>query len=106
PDVIAIRVNPESVGQYICSYKDNKKEIYENDIFGITNKDSDIYHKECRIVKFIKDGFYLVDNANYGDHLSKEISVNTNYVGIAEFMREHNINYDIIGNMFDNSELI
>ena len=99
-------VIPESVGQYICSYNNNKTGIYEGDIFGITNKNSDIYYKGCRIVKYIKDGFYLVDKENYGDRLLTEISVNTNNVGIAEFMKEQNLDYDIIGNNYDNPELM
>jgi uncharacterized phage protein (TIGR01671 family) len=87
----------------------NGQDIYEGDIFGITTPAPEIKNRFHRVVKWMTDGFYLVEKTEdryYGDRLGKEIKTEDEFVGMAEFMRQHKFDYAIVGNIHDNKELL
>jgi len=103
------KVVPETVGQYTGLGDKNNRKIFEGDIFGITNNDERIKNRFYYVVKYIRDGFYLVQKCHegeYGDRLSKQIELNTNYCGIAHDIEAMGFDYAIVGNIHDNPELL
>lgn len=86
-------------------------EIYEGDILGLPETDSNgvqFRNRFARVVEWINDGFFLIDREErcgevrkYGDRLALEISLNSNYSGIAKCLEEYG-NYAVIGNIHDN----
>lgn len=99
-------VVPETVGQFTGLTDKNDKEIYEGDIFGIPQE---LPNRHIRVVEFIDDGFFLIDNCDgrkYGGRLKKEISTDTNYAGIAKSLAGIGFDYELIGNIHDNHELL
>lgn len=99
-------IDSNTVGQF-TGFRDKKgKEIYEGDIFGIPK---DIPNRHCRIVEWVNDGFFLVDkckDGDYGDRLALEISLKGSYCGMARCMKEIGFEYVVVGNIYDNPELL
>lgn len=111
-DIAPSKTSEENYSEvvHVCQFtgiKDaNGKEIYEGDIFGTKKIFPDRF---IRVVEYIDDGFYLIDNCEgrkYGEKLKKEISTDTNFVGVTKFLNQHGLEYGIIGNIYDNPELI
>ena len=89
-----VEVISETVGQYIEIKDDSKKKIFGGDIIqsGVRKW----------IVKWVNEGFWLVDSDNYGG----VIKGNKTYVGHIDWIHSCNYKVKIIGNMTDNPELI
>ena len=69
-------------------------------------------NRYVRVVEWVNDGFFLVDNCmmggevrKYGDRLALEISLKSEYAGIARCFEERGLDYTVIGNIYDNPEL-
>ncbi len=97
------QVDPATVGQFTGLLDRNGREIYEGDVFGIPNGPNNKFY---RVVKWVRDGFYLIDKDGYGGKLGPEITLNSQYVGVAEFLRQHNYSYEVIGSIHDTPELL
>ena len=101
----------ETVGQFTGLTDCKGNEIYEGDILGLPETDSNgvqFKNRFARIVEWINDGFFLIDREErcgevrkYGDRLALEISLNSNYSGIAKCLEEYG-KYAVIGNIHDN----
>ena len=101
----------ETVGQFTGLLDCKGNEIYEGDILGLPETDSNgiqFRNRFARVVEWINDGFFLIDREErcgevrkYGDRLALEISLNSNYSGIAKCLEEYG-NYAVIGNIHDN----
>ena len=94
-DFAAIPVIPETVGQFTGLHDKNRKEIYEGDIVNF------IYNPD-----FLKASFIGIVGLNKYNHFcifvhNIPIDYSTN-----EFHIENAMNGEIIGNIFDNPELI
>lgn len=109
-------VFPETIGQFTGLIDKNGTEIYEGDIMGLPERDAEgvaYKNRYIRVVEWINDGFFLLDNIvmgdevrKYGDRLALEISLNSNYAGIARCFKERGLDYTVIGNIHDNPELL
>lgn len=108
-------VKEETVGQFTGLLDCKGNEIYEGDILGLPETDSNgvqFRNRFARVVEWINDGFFLIDREErcgevrkYGDRLALEISLKSKYAGIAKCLKEYG-NYAVIGNVYDNPELI
>ncbi len=92
--VIKVEIDPETICRLV--YKDNEKEIWENDIVSLKVvfdkvKDGVIYYNEYGIVKWEKDKFIVKSDKS---HLYYK---NGNYIW--EW-------FTVEGNIFDNPELL
>lgn len=105
----------ETVGQFTGLLDCKGNEIYEGDILGLPETDSNgvqFRNRFARVVEWVNDGFFLIDRVErcgevrkYGDRLALEISLNSNYSGIAKCLEKYG-NYAVIGNIHDNIKLI
>jgi len=84
PEGISFEVVPETVGQYICRKDKNKQEIYEADIVKVEG------FKEPMVVYF-KEGYFGWGREHYGMY------------SFDPFGSEK---IEIIGNIYDNPELL
>lgn len=113
-DFALIKIRQETVGESTGLLDKNGKEIYEGDIIGLPETDSNgvkFKNRFARVVEWINDGFFLIDIEKrcgevrkYGDRLALEISLNSGYAGIARCLDKYD--YAIIGNIHDNPELL
>ncbi len=109
-------VKRETVGQFTGLLDKNGKEIYEGDIMGLPERDAKgvaYKNRYVRVVEWINDGFFLLDHCvmggevrKYGDRLALEISLNSNYAGMVRCFSERGLDYTVIGNIYDNPELL
>lgn len=106
----------ETIGQFTGLRDKNGKEIYEGDIMGLPENDANgvkYKNRYTRVVEWVNDGFFLLDYCTmggevrkYGDRIALEISLKSNYAGIARCFQERGLDYTVIGNIHDNPELI
>ena len=111
-----IYIDPNTVGQFTGLHDQNGNEIYEGDIMGLPEQDANgvkYKNRYVRVVEWVNDGFFLVDNCmmggevrKYGDRLALEISLKSEYAGIASCFEERGLDYTVIGNIYDNPELL
>lgn len=89
-------VNPETVGQYTGLHDKNGKEIYEEDVVKITNKNSKVIPIKPLIAQIVWSEEYLA-------YILITTSVKDAFENLGDY-----IDYDIevIGNVFDNPELL
>lgn len=109
-------VDINTIGQFIGLCDMNGKEIYEGDIMGLPENDANgvkYKNRYTRVVEWVNDGFFLLDYCTiggevrkYGDRLALEISLESNYEGIARCFQERGLDYTVIGNIHDNPELL
>ena len=109
-------VIPNTVGQFTGLHDKNGKEIYEGDIMGLPENDANgvkYKNRYTRVVEWVNDGFFLLDYCTmggevrkYGDRLALEISLKSNYDGIARCFQRRGLDYTVIGNIHDNPELL
>lgn len=109
-------VDEETIGQFTGLLDKNGKEIYEEDIMGLPEWDIEgvaYKNRYVRVVEWVNDGFFLLDYCvmggevrKYGDRLALEISLNSNYYGIARSFKNMGLEYTVIGNIHDNPELL
>lgn len=106
----------DTIGQFTGLHDKNGREIYEGDIMGLPEQDANgvkYKNRYVRVVEWINDGFFLIDNCiagndvrKYGDRLALEISLNSNYAGLARCFEERGLDYTVIGNIHDNPDLL
>ena len=109
-------IDVDTVGQFTGLLDKNGKEIYEGDIMGLPELDAKgvaYKNRYVRVVEWVNDGFFLLDYCvmgdevrKYGDRLALEISLNSNYAGIARCFKQRGLDYTVIGNIHDNPELL
>lgn len=109
-------INPNTIGQFTGLHDKNGKEIYEGDIMGLPENDANgvkYKNRYVRVVEWVNDGFFLLDYCpmgdevrKYGDRLALEISLKSNYDGIARCFHKRGLDYTVIGNIHDNPELL
>lgn len=109
-------VDISTIGQFTGLHDKNGKEIYEGDIMGLPENDANgvkYKNRYTRVVEWVNDGFFLLDYCTiggevrkYGDRLALEISLESNYEGIARCFHDRGLDYTVIGNIHDNPELI
>ena len=109
-------VDINTIGQFTGLHDKNGKEIYEGDIMGLPENDANgvkYKNRYTRVVEWVNDGFFLLDYCTiggevrkYGDRLALEISLNSNYDGIARCFQKRGLDYTVIGNIHDNPELL
>jgi uncharacterized phage protein (TIGR01671 family) len=100
---------PETIGQFTGLQDMNGQDIYEGDIFGVTTVAPEVKNRNYKVVKWINDGFYLVDytaQGCYGNRLGAEIQIDGNFYGFIQFCKQAGYDYAIIGNIHDNPELV
>ena len=90
------KVNKETVGQYTGLHDKNGKEIYEEDVVKITNKNSKVIPIKPLIAQIVWSEEYLA-------YILITTSVKDAFENLGDY-----IDYDIeeIGNVFDNPELL
>lgn len=116
PDSDKYEVEESTIGQFTGLHDMNGKDIYEGDIMGLPEQDANgvkYKNRYVRVVEWVNDGFFLVDNCmmggevrKYGDRLALEISLKSEYAGIASCFEERGLDYCVIGNIHDNPELL
>ena len=109
-------IDPDTVGQFTGLRDKNGTEIYEGDIMGLPEQDArgvKYKNRYVRVVEWVNDGFFLLDFCvegcglrKFGDRLALEISLKSNYAGIASCFEERGLDYTVIGNIHDNPELL
>lgn len=109
-------VDISTIGQFTGLHDKNGKEIYEGDIMGLPENDANgvkYKNRYTRVVEWVNDGFFLLDYCTmgdevrkYGDRLALEISLKSNYDGIARCFQRRGLDYTVIGNIHDNPELL
>ena len=110
------RIIPTTLGRYTGLTDMNNNKIFEEDIMGLPESDANgVKYKNrfVRVVEWINDGFFLIDNCimggevrKYGDRIALEISLNSNYAGLARCFTDRGLDYIVIGNIHDNEELL
>lgn len=90
------KVNKETVGQYTGLHDKNGKEIYEEDVVKITNKNSKVIPIKPLIAQIVWSEEYLA-------YILITTSVKDAFENLGDY-----IDYDIevIGNVFENPELL
>lgn len=106
----------DTIGQFTGLHDKNGREIYEGDIMGLPEQDANgvkYKNRYVRVVEWVNDGFFLLDHCmmggevrKYGDRLALEISLKSEYAGIASCFEERGLDYTVIGNIYDNPELL
>lgn len=90
---------PETVGQYTGLKDKNGKKIFEGDIIA--------YRKGCLAVSFDFASFgFLFEGCNGEEGYSHVIPFNDYENGIYIDRKTYQIDYEIVGNVFDNPELL
>ena len=89
-------VNPDTIGQYTELHDKNGKEIYEEDVIKITNKNSKVIPIKPLIAQIVWSEEYLA-------YILITTSVKDAFENLGDY-----IDYDIevIGNIYDNPELL
>lgn len=89
-------VNPDTIGQYTGLHDKNGKEIYEEDVVKITNKNSKVIPIKPLIAQIVWSEEYLA-------YILITTSVKDAFENLGDY-----IDYDIevIGNIYDNPELL
>lgn len=89
-------VNPDTIGQYTGLHDKNGKEIYEEDVVKITNKNSKVIPIKPLIAQIVWSEEYLA-------YILITTSVKDAFENLGDY-----IDYDIevIGNVFENPELL
>ena len=115
-DYLDYRIDPNTLGQFTGLMDMNNNKIFEGDIVGLPESDiNGVKYKNryVRVVEWINDGFFLIDNCTmggevrkYGDRIALEISLNSNYAGLARCFNDRGLSYIVIGNIQDNLELL
>lgn len=115
-DYLDYRIDPNTLGQFTGLMDMNNNKIFEGDIMGLPESDiNGVKYKNryVRVVEWINDGFFLIDNCTmggevrkYGDRIALEISLNSNYAGLARCFNDRGLSYIVIGNIHNNPELL
>lgn len=110
------KISHNTIGQFTGLHDSVGREIYEGDIMGLPENDANgvkYKNRYVRVVEWVNDGFFLLDYCTiggevrkYGDRLALEISLESNYEGIARCFQERGLDYTVIGNIHDNLELL
>ena len=91
-------VEPETIGQFTGLYDKNRKEIFEGDIVSVYS-DCDGYYVEERNLR----GVVMFDDKDFFDY---EVSFNHIRNCCLEYLANHRDNIEVIGNIYDNPELL
>ena len=110
------RIIPTTLGRYTGLMDMNNNKIFEGDIMGLPESDANevkFKNRFVRVVEWINDGFFLIDNCTmggevrkYGERIALEISLNSNYAGLARCLKNSGLDYTVIGNIHDNLGLL
>ena len=89
-------VDENTVGQFTGLVDMNGREIFENDVIGVNGI-------PAGIVSWHYNGYYFIDD-KLGEHL---VSNSYRPLGeMIEYSKRNKINFEVIGNIHDNPELI
>ena len=88
-------VDPDTIGQFTGLRDKNGKEIYEGDILSVASKSD----KPFGVVMWHKEGYFCVE-----DHLS--VSEPSDHISIGKLLRVSIFEFEVIGNIYDNPDLL
>ena len=105
--VVSCEVDKDTVGQYTGLRDKNKKEIYEGDIIKFTNNIDEIYNEEIGVCLFEQDecNFVLQRKIINAENYPVPMTISTIYL-ISNGTYSKDCKYKIIGNIYENSELL
>lgn len=96
---IEYRVDPDTVGQYTGVVDPNGKRVFEGDVIGYTNPDTNIT-KTFGVVRWHREGNFYIDTYSTFNYDSGQTASNVGYM-----IPSHDT-LTIIGNVYDNPELL